>query len=260
MADPAGAGRTALITGAASGIGRCFATTLAASGHDLTLLDVDAQGLQATVRALSGPRTGIATATVDVSDRGAVDDAFGRFADANRGLDLLVNCAAILGPGTWSEQSPEEFDRVLRIDLGGTVNVVRAALPALRRARGHVVVLASTAAVHGWPGLAAYATAKFALVGWCEAVRAEFARDGIGLTTVFPLLIDTPLLDRPGLPPILRRGRRIPAEAVVRKVLRAATRRARRVYVPETVRLLALLHGLAPSLLDWYGARFGIER
>ena len=260
MADLAGPGRTALITGAASGIGRCFATTLGPSGHDLALVDVDAPGLTATVQALGGPRAGVTVATVDVGDRGRVEEAVGSLVDARRGLDLLINCAAVLGPGTWSEQSPEEFDRVLRIDLGGTVNVVRAALPALRRARGRVVVLASTAAVHGWPGLAAYATAKFALAGWCDAVRAELAADGIGLTTVFPLLIDTPLLDRPGLPPILRRGRRIPADAVVRKVLRAAARRTPRVYVPETVRLLALLHGLAPSLLDWYGARFGIER
>jgi len=77
---------------------------------------------------------------------------------------------------------------------------------------------------------------------------------------VFPLLIDTPLLGRPGTPPILQRGRRIPPAVVVRKTLRAVERRRRRVYVPATVRVIAALEGLAPSLLDWYGARFGIAR
>ena len=65
---------------------------------------------------------------------------------------------------------------------------------------------------------------------------------------------------RPGTPPILQRGRRIPPAVVVRKVLRAVERRRRRVYVPAIVRLIAALEGLAPSLLDWYGARFGIAR
>ena len=90
--------------------------------------------------------------------------------------------------------------------------------------------------------------------------QAGLARDGVTLTTVFPLLIDTPLLDRPELPPILRQGRRIPASAVVHKVLRAVARRRARVYIPGTVRLIAALHGIAPSLLDRYGTWFGFER
>ena len=114
--------------------------------------------------------------------------------------------------------------------------------------------------MHGWPGLAAYSAAKFGVAGYSEAIRAELALDGVGLTVVFPLLIDTPLLSRPGTPPILQRGRRIPPAVVVRKVLRAVERRRRRVYVPATVRLIAALEGVVPSLLDWYGARFGIAR
>ena len=120
--------------------------------------------------------------------------------------------------------------------------------------------LASTAALHGWPGLAAYSAAKFAVAGYSDAIRAELALEGIGLTVVFPLLIDTPLLERPDIPPILKRGRRIPAATVVRKVLRGVERRRARVYVPGSVRVIAALHGLAPSLLDRYGAWFGLER
>jgi NAD(P)-dependent dehydrogenase (short-subunit alcohol dehydrogenase family) len=250
-------GRTALITGAGSGIGRTFAETLARSGHDLVLVDVDERGLAGVAAALPG---GVRVACTDVADRARLEAAVAeQVAPAGR-LDLLVTCAAVLGAGAFASQPGDDFERVLRIDFFGTANTVRAALPWLRRARGQVVVLASTAAVHGWPGLAAYSAAKFALAGWVEAIRAELAADGVGLTLVFPLLIDTPLLARADIPPILRRGRRLPPEVVVRKALHAAARRQRRVYVPGIVRLLALLQGLAPSVLDWYGERFGLER
>jgi NAD(P)-dependent dehydrogenase (short-subunit alcohol dehydrogenase family) len=252
-------GQVALITGAGSGIGRCFAEALAAAGNDLILLDVDARGLTATAAALDGTGGKTATAVADIADRAALDKIAANLVAPRGRLDLLISCAAILGPGTWAKQAPEDFERVLLVDLVGTANVIRAMLPWLRVARGQIVNLASTAALHGWPGLAAYSSAKFAVAGFSEAVRPELAADGVGLTVVFPLLIDTPLLNGPDIPPILRQGRRIPASVVVRKALRAAARRRRRVYVPGTVRVIAALHGLAPSLLDWYGKRFGIE-
>jgi NAD(P)-dependent dehydrogenase (short-subunit alcohol dehydrogenase family) len=249
--------RIALVTGAASGIGRAFAESLSPAGWNLILVDVDDAGLAATAGALT---KGPVLARVDIGDLPAVERMAAELVAPRGRLELLINCAAILGPGTWATQPAEEFERVLRIDLLGTANVVRALLPWLRASRGQVVNLASTAAVHGWPGLAAYSAAKFAVAGWSDAIRRELARDGVGVTAVFPLLIDTPLLDRPGTPLILQRGRRIPPDVVVRKTLRAAARRKARVYVPGTVRLIAALHGLAPSLLDWYGERFGIAR
>ena len=244
---------TALITGAGSGIGRCFAETLARQGTNLILTDVDASGLEATAAAVRQHPGRVTTAVVDV----AKPEQLAQVLTAHERVDLLINCAAILGGGPWITQPPEVFERVVQVDLLGTVNTIRAALPCLRRAGGHIVVLASTAALHGWPHLAAYSAAKFGLVGFCEGIRAELMAEGVGLTMVFPLLIDTPLLSRPGTPPILQRGRRLPPDVVVRKVLRAVARRQRRVYIPGTVRVIAALHALAPSLLDWYGARFG---
>ena len=252
--------KTALVTGAASGIGRTFAETLARDGWELVLLDVNAAAVVSVADALRNGGATVRTAAVDVSDRARLEAGVADALGSDGRLDLLVTCAAILGAGAFDAQPSDDFERVLRIDFLGTANTIRAVLPALRRARGQGVVLASTAAVHGWPGLAAYSAAKFALVGWVDAIRAELARDGVGLTLVFPLLIDTPLLGGADIPPILRRGRRLPPAAVVRKTLRAAEKRRRRVYVPGTVRLVAALHGLAPSLLDWWGARFGLER
>ncbi|MBI4514572.1 MAG: SDR family NAD(P)-dependent oxidoreductase [Deltaproteobacteria bacterium] len=250
--------RTAIVTGAASGIGRCFAETLAGQGAAVGLVDVAATALTAMAETLRGRGFAAESRVADVSAADQVEAAVHELVGKLGGLDLLVNCAAILGPGRLAQQPADEFERTIRIDLFGTANVLRAALPALRQSRGAAVCIASTAAVHGWPNMAAYSSAKFGVAGFCDAVRPELARDGVLLTCVFPLLIDTPLLQGADRAPILRQGKPIPPAAVVAKTLAGVRKRRARVFVPETVRLVAAIHGLAPSLLDWYGRRFGM--
>lgn len=249
--------RTALVTGAASGIGRCFAETLATRGVAVGLVDVSADGLARVADGIRMRRGQVNTCVADVTDAEQVRQAMATLIPT-QGLDLLVSCAAILGPGHFIDQNADAFERVIRVNLLGTANVVRAALPSLRQARGAIACLASTAAVHGWPALGAYSAAKFGVAGWCDAVRGELAREGVALTAVFPLLIDTPLLSAENIPPILRQGKKLPAATVVDKTLAAAARRRARVYVPGSVRIIAAVHGIAPSLLDWYGRRVGL--
>jgi NAD(P)-dependent dehydrogenase (short-subunit alcohol dehydrogenase family) len=251
--------RTAIVTGAASGIGRCFAETLARRGTAVGLIDIAAEGLAIVADGIRARGGRLEVRAADVSAPPDVSAAVAALVSALGGLDLLIHCAAILGPGHFADQSPEAFERVIRIDLLGTANVVRAALPALRQSGGAAACLASTAAVHGWPALGAYSAAKFGVAGFCDAIRGELAREGVGLTTVFPLLIDTPLLTGTDIPPILRQGRRLAPQAVVDKTLTAVTRRRARVFIPGSVRVVASLHGCAPSLLDWYGRRFGFS-
>ena len=248
----------AIVSGAASGIGRCFAETLAKRGSAVGLIDVSSENLAATTEMIRAGGGRVEGRIADVSAADQVEQAVRELVQTTGGLDLIVNCAAILGPGQWAGQSAESFERVIRINLLGTANVLRAALPALRQSRGAAVCLASTAAVHGWPGLGAYSAAKFGVAGFCDAVRPELARDGVLLTSVFPLLIDTPLLQAPDIPPILKQGRRLAPDLVVDKTLAAVERRRSRVFIPGTVRLIAAVHGLAPSLLDWYGRRIGL--
>jgi uncharacterized protein len=255
VADPR---RTALVTGAASGIGRCFAETLALGGYAVRMLDQTHTGL--TLVAAGMPSADVRFAAADVAERAATHAAIVQLVEPDGRLDLLVHCAAVLGPGTWAAQPPAAFEQVVRVGLFGTANVVRSALPWLQLSHGRVVLLASTAALHGWPGLGAYAAAKCAVAGFADSVRGELGRDGVGLSVVYPLVIDTPLLHAADLPPILRRGHRLPPEAVVRATLRGVARRKARIYVPRSVRLVGVLHGLAPRLLDWYGRRYGLAR
>ncbi|MFQ5666430.1 MAG: SDR family NAD(P)-dependent oxidoreductase [Candidatus Binatia bacterium] len=252
--------RRAIVTGGASGIGRCFAEHLAAQGTAVGLLDVSVDGLAAVAETIRARGQRVEVHAADVSADAEVTAAVGELVSRLGGLDFLVHCAAILGPGHFADQPAAVFDHVIRVDLLGTANVVRAALPALRQAGGAIVCLASTAAVHGWPTLGAYSTAKCGVAGFCDAVRSELARDGVTLTAVFPLLIDTPLLKAADIPPILKVGRRLPPQAVVDKTLAGVARRRPRVFIPGSVRLIAALHSLAPSLLDWWGRRFGLAR
>jgi NAD(P)-dependent dehydrogenase (short-subunit alcohol dehydrogenase family) len=252
--------KTAIVTGAASGIGRCFADTLAQHGTAVGLIDVSADGLAAAADALRSKGASVETRVADVSAASAVTAAIEELGAALGGIDLVVNCAAILGPGHFATQAATQFERVVHIDLLGTANVLRAALPALRQSKGAIACLASTAAVHGWPALGAYSASKFGVSGFCDAVRPELARDGITLTAVYPLLIDTPLLHGADIPPILKVGRRLPPDTVVKKTLAGVAARRARVFIPGTVRLLAAVHGLAPSLLDWYGRHVGMKK
>jgi len=247
-----------IITGAASGIGRAFSRTLAAAGSALGLLDVAADPLRATALELGGDAR-VRTVVVDVSDRAAVDAGISTLASELGGLDLVVHCAAALFPGRFLEQPAQSFEKAIAVDLIGTANVVRAAAAPVAAAGGAIVCIASTAAIHGWPAMSAYSAAKCGVSGFCDAVRSELRASGVLLTTVFPLLIATPLLAGADVAPILAAGKAIPPDAVVRKTLRAVRRGKTRVYVPSSVRWIAAAHGLVPSVLDWYGRRFGLR-
>jgi 3-oxoacyl-[acyl-carrier protein] reductase len=249
----------ALITGAAGGIGRCFANTLAADGVALGLLDLSA--LDETASRARGNGARVFSRRADVGDARSLAAAVEELAAELGGIDLVIHCAAILGPGTFTRQPAADFERVLGVNLGGTANVVRAVVPLLKAGGGGAIAcIASTAALHGWPEMSAYSAAKFAVAGLCDALRPELERDGIVLTSVFPLLIDTPLIAGPDPPPILKTGRPIAPQAVVDKTLAAVKKRKARVFVPQSVRVVAALQGLAPSLLDAFARRFGMRR
>jgi 3-oxoacyl-[acyl-carrier protein] reductase len=247
----------ALVTGAASGIGRCFAEVLAARGCAVGLVDVAAAPLAAVAAAIAAAGGRAHHRVADVGEAAELGPAVDDLVSGLGGLDLAIHCAAIAGAGLFAAQSVTEFDRVLRVNLAGTANLVRSVAPALRGG-GAVACIASTAAVHGWPALSAYSASKFGVAGFCDAVRPELARDGVHLATVFPLLIDTPLVAAGRERAPILHGRGLPPRAVVDKTLAGLAAGRARIYVPGTVRLVALLHAVAPSLLDWYGRRMGL--
>jgi short-subunit dehydrogenase len=183
------AGGTAVVTGAASGIGEALATQLAARGSHLVLLDRDADrlaGVAAAVRA-AHPTVSVETTVVDLSD----DEATARVADelaaAHPEVTLLVNNAGVALGGRFDQVTLEEFDWVMAVNFRSVVRLTHAFLPALKAHPGaHLVNVSSVFGIVAPAGQAAYSASKFAVRGFSEAVRHELAENGVGVTVVHP--------------------------------------------------------------------------
>ncbi|MGX1932705.1 SDR family NAD(P)-dependent oxidoreductase [Microbacterium resistens] len=180
-------GRTALVTGAAGGIGRAVARTLADEGMRLVLLDRDEPGLRETAEPITDAVIRVADVTAEDQVAAAIGD------DA---LHAVVCCAGISGPvGTGIEQTPlAAWDAVFAVNVTGAFLVLKHALPGLRRADAAAVVLvASDSAVVASPGMAPYCASKAALVQFGRALSVDLAGDGIRVTSVSPSVVDTPM-------------------------------------------------------------------
>jgi NAD(P)-dependent dehydrogenase (short-subunit alcohol dehydrogenase family) len=188
-------GKTALITGAGSGIGRATAIAFAHAGADLVLADVDEAGLEATAAPLRGLGRRVLSRRVDVSQRDAMR-AFAEEVPSVAGpIDVLVNNAGVGLAARLLETTLEDWDWIVSINLWGVVHGCHFFAPAMaQRGRGHIVNVASAAGLVASEPLGAYATTKFAVVGYSEALREELGPLGVGVTTICPGVIDTPIV------------------------------------------------------------------
>jgi NAD(P)-dependent dehydrogenase (short-subunit alcohol dehydrogenase family) len=198
------AGRHALVTGAASGIGEATAHELSARGARVSLVDIDPGGVArvaADVRARGGDA---AHYVVDVASAEQVQDLATRAVRERGPVDLLVNNAGVAVVAPFTKTRPEDWEWMSGVNMWGPLRLTRALLPdMIARGRGHVVVVASLAGLVGAPGMVAYSTTKFAMVGFAEALRLELAGTGVGVTAVCPGYVRTKLheatrYDNPG--------------------------------------------------------------
>ena len=224
-------GRIAWVTGGGGGIGSAIAARLLRSGARVALLDRDAPALERAAAALI-EQTGcgaerIATEALDVSDAGAVDAAAGRLLGRWGRIDLLVNNAGINTPRRHFRDSvPEEFQRIIAVNLTGAWHCVRAVLPAMRAAGGGLIVsIASIAGKMAFPlGGPAYNASKHALVGFSHSIQEEEWRHGIRACAICPGEVNTPILkNRPVPVPEEERRRFIQPEDLAELVATLAT-------------------------------------
>jgi 3-oxoacyl-[acyl-carrier protein] reductase len=187
------AGKTALVTGAARGIGLAIATRLAADGARVALLDQDADAVETAARGIG--RGALALAG-DVTRAKDVDGAVARVESAWGRLDVLVNNAGITGRSfpIW-ELSDEDWQRVIDVDLTSVFLCCRAAVKVmLRQGGGRIINIASIAGKEGNPTLVPYSTAKAGVIGLTKALAKEVATRGIFVNAVAPAVIGTELL------------------------------------------------------------------
>ncbi|MFB7084505.1 SDR family NAD(P)-dependent oxidoreductase [Streptomyces sp. NPDC056296] len=191
------AGRTALVTGAASGIGLATARRLGAGGANVVVADYNAEGAAKAAVELVAEGVKAAAVELDVTRPESVEAAVRFAVDTFGGLDLAVNNAGIGGPSApTGEYDIEAYDRVVRTDLDGVFYSMRHELPAIEATGkgGAIVNVASILGSVGFAGSPAYVAAKHGVVGLTKAAAAEYAAKGIRVNAVGPGFIDTPLL------------------------------------------------------------------
>jgi NAD(P)-dependent dehydrogenase (short-subunit alcohol dehydrogenase family) len=259
------AGASTLVTGAASGIGRSTAIAAARRGARLVLTDVDGDGVERTagdVRAAGGEV--LHTGAADVTDHAAVSALADEVHARHGSLDVVMNVAGISTWGSVETLRREDWDRMIDVDLRGPIHVIEAFVPPMIEAGrgGHLVNVASAAALFGLPWHGAYSAAKFGLRGVSEVLRFDLRRHRIGVTLVCPGAVDTPLVDtmqiagvdrnRPALRKMAERFRRHAAtpDKVAAQILRAVERDRYLVLTSMDIRLLHLVQRVCPPAYD----------
>jgi NAD(P)-dependent dehydrogenase (short-subunit alcohol dehydrogenase family) len=188
-------GKTALITGAARGIGQATALHLAREGARVAMVDRDGGAVESAAAEVNKARAGSALAIrTDVSSSADVNRAVETAVTHFNGLDILVNNAGIHFARAVDRYTDEEWQRIFSVNVNGTFYVTRAALPALRQSRGVIVMVSSMTALVGQDQGAAYVASKGALVSMTKALALELAADGIRVNCVCPAGVDTPLM------------------------------------------------------------------
>lgn len=257
------ADRVAVVTGATSGIGKATAKRLAADGSHVALLARTESDLTSVAESIRDDGGTASVFPVDLADRPAVESTADRISATAGDPDVLVNSAGI---GDWLaawETDPGQFERIMSVTVFGAYNLAKQFLPAmLDRDRGHVVTIESPAAYTPLPGATAYQTARYALRGLTESLRADLKTTDIGVTSVIPAVVDTEYFERNDnveerLPDTAASLDRVDPEAVADGVSTGIRSGKTHVHVPDTLRLMLLARRVFPNWFDAYTARRG---
>ena len=255
------AGATAVLTGAASGIGEQLAHGLAARGTHLVLLDRDAAGLETVAGAIRAghPDLPVRTVVADLAELSALPGVAERIRAEHPRIDLLVNNAGVGLGGTFEQVSAEEFDWLMDINFRAPVVLTRELLPALLAAPGsHLVNLSSLFGLIAPPGQVAYSASKYALRGFSEGLRHELA-GRVGVTVVHPGGVRTRIAETARTPAGVSAERAredredfaallsYPAERAAADILGAVERRRNRLLVAPSAVLPDLVARVLPG-------------
>jgi len=252
-------GINVFITGGSSGIGLALGRVLAARGANLIIFARDRQRLDRALADLqaraTGPEQGLGSMSLDVSDCAMVSRVMARARERWGPPAVLINCAGFARPGRFESLSPSQMQATLHTNLAGVMHTTAALLPHLARP-GYIVNVSSLAGLIGLYGYSDYCAAKFGVIGFSEALRAELWHRGITVSVLCPPDTDTPGYRRenqakpPELAAIAARGGVMSPEKVARALLAGMARRRFLIIPGLRPRLIVAAKRLFPSLVE----------
>jgi len=193
-------GKVALVTGAASGIGRATAERLAQEGASVVCADVQSQAIEDTAKRVRELGAEAEAVLCDVSDPDAVQAAMRATLDRFDSLHVLCNCAGILQFGHTHEFPLEDWNRIIGVNLTGTFLMCQAAIPHLLASGGNIVNISSTSGLKGHPWTAAYGASKGGVLALTYGIAIEYGKQGLRANAICPGSISTAMTDNFELP------------------------------------------------------------
>ena len=183
-----------LITAGAGGIGREIARAFAANGAKVFVCDIDAEGLETLAQEIED----LTTTVCDVSKREDIERMVTSAIESLGGLDVLVNNAGISGPTTpVDKMDPDDWDKVVQVNLNGTFNVTRLAIPHLKKSpAGVIIIISSAAGRFGYANRSPYSATKWGLIGFTKTLSIELGEYGIRANAILPGAVEGPRLQR----------------------------------------------------------------
>jgi short-subunit dehydrogenase len=252
--------RTALVTGAANGIGRAIALSLAQRHCHLALVDINETALQQTIEMLRSTGVRASCYRADLSDPEAIAALPRAVLADHPGVDVLVNNAGVAVAGQFEQVSDEDFEWLFGVNFRGMVRMTRAFLPLLKASdAAQIAYLSSIFGIIAPPSQTAYVASKFAIRGFAESLRHELAQTCVGVTVVHPGGVATQIANNARLPAGVTEEEAAPGRVAMNKLLRlppatageiivkGIEKRKARVLVGRDAMFGALLERLAPT-------------
>ena len=188
------AGRVAIVTGAASGIGEASAIRLAEEGASVICADLNAEGAEQTAQAIIAKGGTAIGYTIDISDSTQCDAIVAKAVSTYGAIDILVNNAGVNLPGVFHEVTNATIERTLSVNVMGAMYLTRAALPhMLKNSRGSIVNMSSVNGLVSEPFLSVYSASKGAIVMFTRGIALDYAKTGIRCNAICPGWVDTPI-------------------------------------------------------------------
>jgi uncharacterized protein len=256
-------GKVVVVTGASAGLGLHLSRAFDAAGATVVMAARDQVRLQAAANSISAAGGHAIAVPADVTSDSDVQSLIDRAITISNRLDALVNCAGISSRGRAIDTTPEEFHRLIDVNLLSVVRCTQTAIPHLLRSRGHVVNIGSLSGKTASRYLGAYPTSKFALTAYTQQLRLEMAGEGVHVLLVSPGPIARDDAGRrydeqaADLPTSARRPgggakiRGLDPSRLAQSILSACERRKAELVLPRCARVLFAIQHLSPRLGDW---------